>query len=104
MTTLMIKDLPLTEELGQQAMASVRGGCSYCPPTYGGSPLYGGSPVYGSPKPYGQPSAVSLDASQMLGQTQNVVNNNGNNAAFVSGISSTVNPTQTGSNNINLGI
>jgi hypothetical protein len=39
----------------------------------------------------------------MLGQTQNVMNNNGNNVAFANGISSTVNPTQTGSNNIKIG-
>ncbi|RZI40026.1 hypothetical protein EGT07_25565 [Herbaspirillum sp. HC18] len=89
MTTLMIKDLAMTEELDGKAMATVRGGCSSCTPTYG------------MPKPYGKPSTFSFDASQMLGQTQNVTNNNGNNVAFASGISSTVSPTQTGNNSIN---
>jgi hypothetical protein len=61
-------------------------------------------PCYGMPAvKFGyEPSSFSLDASQVLGQSQNVVNNNGNNVAFASGISSTVNPTQTGSNNISL--
>ena len=45
---------------------------------------------------------VSLDVSQQIGQSQNVVTNNGNNVAFASGISSTVNPIQHGSNNITL--
>lgn len=88
MTTLMIKDLAMTEELDGKAMAAVRGGCSSCATT-------------GVSKSYGKPSMFSFDASQMLGQTQNVLNNNGNNVAFASGISSTVSPTQSGNNIIN---
>jgi hypothetical protein len=42
----------------------------------------------------------SLTASQSIAQNQEVFNSNGNNAAFVHGISSTVKPTQTASNNI----
>lgn len=97
MTTLLIKDLSITEELDGKAMAAVRGGmCSYCPPTYG-------QPGYGVPKLYGKPTYLAFDASQMIGQSQNVENNNGNNVAFASGITSTVSPTQTGNNKINFG-
>jgi hypothetical protein len=39
----------------------------------------------------------------MIGQSQNVENNNGNNVAFASGITSTVSPVQTANNNINFG-
>lgn len=89
MTTLIIKDLDVTEQLDRTAMAAVHGG------------IYKGASAYVFPF-YSAPSSFSFDATQMLGQTQNVVNNNGNNVAFASGISSTVNPTQTGSNNISL--
>lgn len=106
MTTLTIKDLAIASDLGRAEMASVSGGCykvpascwtpSYCPSGYG-------APGYEAPKPYGgSPTSFSFDASQSIGQSQNVVNNNGNNAAFVNGITSTVNPTQTANNSINL--
>jgi hypothetical protein len=90
MTILMINDLPNAADLDRQAMSAVRGGQ--------------GVPSWMSSYGLTQPAFTnfSFDASQMLGQTQNVMNNNGNNVAFASGISSTVNPTQTGSNNINL--
>ena len=98
MTTLLIKDLAIASDLDRSAMASVAGGSyykapscyvpSYCPPTY--------------EKPsYGYPANFKFDASQAIGQSQNVVNNNGNNAAYVCDISSTVNPTQSANNNIN---
>lgn len=106
MTTLLIKDLAHAADLDAQAMTAVRGGYSCCAPGYGLPQSYGApysapySPPYAAP--YGKPSNMSFDASQVLNQSQNVINNNGNNAAFVNGISSTVSPTQTGSNNINL--
>jgi hypothetical protein len=87
MKTLMIADLAHTDTLDTQAMASVRGGMYK-----GAYPL----PLWGVSK-----SDVSFDASQLIGQTQNVVNNNGNNVAFASGITSTIKPTQTANNNIN---
>jgi len=99
MTTLMIKDLALASDLDRAAMAAVRGGYykgapAHCLPSWcapGGSvPV-----VYGAPE-----SKFSFDASQMIGQTQNVMNNNGNNVAFSHGITSTVNPTQSANNNI----
>jgi hypothetical protein len=88
MSTLNIKDLQASLTLDQGDLAKVRGG-------YAGYVLPGW-PVGG----YGQD--FSLEASQSLMQGQSVVNNNGNNAAFVCGITSTVNPTQHGSNNISL--
>ncbi len=96
MSTLNIKDLPKTEELNADEMAAVSGGTAGC-----GTPTSclppGWTPFVNSP------TDIAFNASQMLGQTQNVLNNNGNNVAFANGISSTVNPTQTGSNNIKIG-
>jgi hypothetical protein len=89
MTTLTIKDLAVTEELNAQALAAVGGGTAAGVPAYWIA-LYGG------------PTDVSIGANQALGQTQNVLNNNGNNVAFASCITSNVNPSQTGSNNIHL--
>ena len=40
----------------------------------------------------------AFSAQQMIGQTQNVSNANGNNAAFVTGIDSKVKPVQTAQN------
>jgi hypothetical protein len=90
MTTLMIKDLAVTEELDRSAMSAVRGG------TYEGLFLPYGFPYYSHYE-----SNSSFAALQSIGQSQTTINNNGNNAAFVSGITSTVNPTQTANNNIN---
>lgn len=93
MTTLLIKDLARSEQLDRASMASVHGGSGY-----GGMPKdmmgYWG-PSYSVDK-----DVFSFNASQAIGQTQNVLNNNGNNVAFASGITSTVNPTQTANNNI----
>jgi len=96
MSTLMIKDLSATIELDHSAMAGVRGGynkelkgaMTLCSP---GAEL----PGYTAPT-----STYSFDATQLIGQAQNVTNNNGNCVAFASCIDSTVNPTQTGKNNI----
>lgn len=91
MSALMIKDLARTEELDRAAMAEVKGGTLYFP----WLPVYGYS--------YSEVENVSFAASQSIGQVQNVLNNNGNNVAFASGITSTVTPTQTANNNINFG-
>ena len=101
MTQLMIKDLAVAADLDTAAMSAVRGG-------YQGKPSYSWcAPASYTPSCYlpsypshSAPGNVSLDVSQMIGQSQNVMNNNGNNVAFASGISSTVNPTQTANNNI----
>jgi hypothetical protein len=90
MKALMIKDLSLTEELDRKAIAAVHGG------TYKGS-------VYALPT-YGQyKSDLSFDATQLIAQNQNVVNENGNNVAFLdkSKINSTVTTDQHANNNIN---
>jgi hypothetical protein len=89
MTTLLIKDIAATTELDHSAMASVRGGSSGY---YKGS-VPSWMPGYGA-------TDTSIKAEQLIGQCQDVVNNNGNNVAFANCISSTVNPTQTGNNNI----
>ena len=100
MTTLHIKDLAVATELDRAEMASVAGGCYYYPQPSCWTPTYC-PPVYCPSEPKSHPTSFSFDATQQIGQSQNVVNNNGNNVAFASGISSTVNPTQSASNNIN---
>ncbi|OWW19891.1 hypothetical protein [Noviherbaspirillum denitrificans] len=98
MATLIITDLAVINELGAGAMAAVRGGFSK--ELTGGMSLasLGGMDVS---QPTMPANTFSVNASQLIGQSQSVLNNNGNNAAFVCGITSTVNPTQTGHNNIN---
>ncbi|KRB64249.1 hypothetical protein [Noviherbaspirillum sp. Root189] len=88
MKALIIKDLSQTTELDAGAMAAVRGG------TYQGAPFYLG-PITNVSK-----SDFKFDAEQLMQQSQDTQVNNGNNAAFVCGITSNVHPTQTGSNNI----
>ena len=87
MTTLTIKDLAVTQELDTDAMIAVRGGTYY-----GG---YLPSLGLGSSK-----HDFSFDAQQLTQQTQDNFNATGNNAAFVSGISSTFKPTQSNSSTI----
>jgi hypothetical protein len=99
MSTLNVKDLPNATELDHAEMASVTGGTSYYKPSCW-TPTYC-PPVY-QPEHYKPtPSTFDFNASQSIGQCQNVVNNNGNNAAYVCDITSTVNPTQSANNNIN---
>lgn len=89
MTTLTIKDLSVATELDRFAMASIRGG------TYKGKPgMPSWMPGYGA-------TTASFKAEQLIGQSQDVLNNNGNNVAFACDIGSTVNPTQTANNSIN---
>lgn len=97
MSTLMIKDLSVTTELDHAEMAAVRGG------TYKGynASMSLCSPDVKMPDLTRPASTFSVDASQMIGQEQNVTNNNGNCVAFANCITSTVNPTQSGNNSIN---
>lgn len=101
MTQLMIKDLAVAADLDAAGMSAVRGGCAAKPSYSCYTPSYYTPSCYmpSTPSSYA-PGNVSLDVSQMIGQSQNVQNNNGNNVAFASGISSTVNPTQSAHNNI----
>jgi hypothetical protein len=89
MTTLLIKDLSVAEALDTRAMSAVRGG------TYKGMPAHM-LPYFGGVTK----NEFSFDASQLIGQTQNIVNNNGNNVAFAHDITSTIKPTQTADNKI----
>jgi hypothetical protein len=91
MTTLTIKDLTVAADLDSSAMSAVRGGTkAFAMPSF-----FGPSFSFAS-------SEFNFSASQGLGQEQNTQVNNGNNVAFASGITSNVNPTQNGSNNIRL--
>ncbi len=99
MSTLMIKDLSVATELTHSAMASVRGGTNKTYVGAGTTSLY--SPGHDMPTYTAPTSTYKVDASQLIGQVQNVTNNNGNCVAFASCIDSTVNPTQTGNNSIN---
>jgi hypothetical protein len=83
MKTLMINDLSVTEELDSRAMSAVRGG---------------NLPYYVYPGFGSSITNVSLGAQQSISQSQNTFNENGNNVAFASGITSTVKPTQTANN------
>ena len=77
MTTLMIKDLSVTEELNAKAMTKVRGGM------YAGYfPYYGGGYYNASSKDY------SFDASSIINQGQSVMTNVGNNVAVLGGSAS----------------
>jgi hypothetical protein len=93
MTTLLIKDLAVSEDLSREEMAAVQGGY--------GKTAY--SVPYGIPSLELTKNDFSFDATQMLSQAQNTEVNNGNNVAYVHGITANVNPYQGGSNNINLG-
>ena len=87
MKSLMIKDLEVAKELDGRAMSAVRGGMLLYP-------LMPYSPVQVT-------DTTSFSASQLIGQTNNIVNNTGNDVAFASNIHSTVNPSQKASNTIN---
>ncbi|MFM0737944.1 hypothetical protein PQQ51_11935 [Paraburkholderia xenovorans] len=92
MNTLMIKDLSLAEQLDSKAMSAVRGGTGYCYPS---------SPSYFSFTPvYAPNNSKTVDATQLINTTMNIQNANGNNAAFVSGIDTSINPHVSASNNI----
>lgn len=88
MTSLKIENLDLAKELDGRAMSAVRGGTL----GYFALPYY--SPVHVT-------DTTNFSAQQLIGQTNTIVNNNGNNVAFASGISSTIKPTQTATNTIN---
>ncbi|HYS67963.1 MAG TPA: hypothetical protein VEN30_29650 [Paraburkholderia sp.] len=88
MNTLMIKDLSITEQLDSKAMSAVRGG-------------FGPSSSYFNFMPvYAPNNSKTVDATQLINTTMNIQNANGNNAAFVAGVSTTINPHVTSSNNI----
>ncbi|MFM0198485.1 hypothetical protein PQR53_01240 [Paraburkholderia fungorum] len=91
MNTLMIKDLSITEQLDSKAMSAVRGGFGY--PT---SSYFNFTPVY-APN-----NSKTVNATQLISNELNIQNANGNNAAFVAGITTTIDPHVSSSNNINV--
>ncbi|WP_235953637.1 hypothetical protein [Noviherbaspirillum galbum] len=96
MTSLAIKDIATATDLDSADMTTVRGGtCSYPMPSL--------PSCYGMPSLSAKSSDFNFNATQSLGQSQNTEVNNGNNVAFACGITSNVNPTQCGSNNISIG-
>lgn len=91
MNTLMIKDLSITAELDSKAMSAVRGGNGYPSSSY-----FNFMPVY-APN-----NSKTVDATQLINTSMTLQNANGNNAAFVSGITTNMNPRIESSNNINV--
>ncbi len=90
MTHLTIADLSHTDELDRQAMSAVRGGM------YKGHETSG----YGLPSFDSSKHDFSFSASQLTSQTQNNVNENGNNVAFAENIHSTFKPVQSNTSSI----
>jgi len=90
MKTLTIKDLDRAEQLDRTAMAAVRGGHN----------------VYFAPSfkmgdyTYAPTSDSSINASQSLGQIQNVMTATANGSAFVDGVHVHSDVSQNGENKI----
>jgi hypothetical protein len=80
MNTLMIKDLSITEQLDSKAMSAVRGGNGFGP----SSSYFNFTPMY----------------APNNSKTLNIENATGNNAAFVAGVTTTIDPHLNSSNNI----
>jgi hypothetical protein len=93
MNTLMIKDLSITEQLDSKAMSAVRGGFVY---GYPSSSYFSYAPVY-APN-----NSKKVDATQLINTTMNIQSANGNNDAFVAGVTTTIDPHVTSSNNISV--
>jgi hypothetical protein len=96
MSALTIKDLSVSSDLDSAAMSGVRGGTGYAATPSFAMPSF-------APSLSLTRNEFNFAATQGLGQEQNTQVNNGNNAAFVSCITSNVHPTQNGSNNISFG-
>jgi hypothetical protein len=87
MKTLIIKDLPIAEQLDRRAMSAVRGGMGYFVPSFDFSK-----------------TSLSFNTQQMVQQEQNTSSQNGVNVAFASDIDAKVKPVQTASNSSNINI
>lgn len=85
MKTLMIKDLPITEQLDSKAMQAVRGGFG---PSY-----------YNYNSVYMPTTFTKVDTTQLINTDLSVQNANGNNVAFAEGIKSSFKPYITSNNN-----
>lgn len=87
MSKLTIADLSATQDLDRREMSAVRGG-------WVGMPFY-------YPAPSVKVNTTNFTADQLIGQTNTIMNNTGNDVAFVKNIHSTVDPTQQARNVIN---
>jgi len=87
MSKLMIADLSVAQELDRREMSAVRGGNLSLLPVY--------------PMPSVNYNTTNFAAEQVIGQTNSIVSNVGNDVAFASNIHATVNPVQKASNTIN---
>ncbi|MFL9868212.1 hypothetical protein PQR67_28880 [Paraburkholderia fungorum] len=96
MNTLMIKDLSTTAQLDSKVMSAVRGGLGLGYGYPSSSSFLNFSPVY-APN-----NSKAVDATQLINTTMNIQNANGNNAAFVAGVTTTIDPHVSSSNNINV--
>ena len=90
MNTLTIKDLSIAEQLDSKAMSAVRGGFGPSASYFNFTPVY--APNY----------SKKVDATQLISTTMNIQSANGNDAAFVAGVTTTIDPHVTSSNNINV--
>lgn len=75
MKTLIITDLARTENLDRATMTTVRGGFKFASPSYAFGDFI-----------YAPTSDSSINASQSLGQIQNVMTATANGSAFVDGV------------------
>jgi hypothetical protein len=87
MTSLMIKDLHVTEQLDSKAMKAVRGG-------------YIAYPYF--PSSYKFDFSKDVSAQQLVNQSLSVNNVSGNGNAFAKDLDTTITPTMTGTNNVNV--
>lgn len=91
MSKLMIADLSVAQELDSHEMSAVRGG----------NLSFGPLPILYPSVPSVKVSTTNFTAEQVIGQTNSIMSNTGNDVAFVTGISSSTNPMQTAHNTIN---
>ncbi|HKR39413.1 MAG TPA: hypothetical protein VJU59_06960 [Paraburkholderia sp.] len=87
MSKLMIADLSVAQELDRREMRAVRGGLGLWPVYY--------------PTPSVKVDSTNFTAEQLIGQTNTILSNTGNDVAFVNNLHSSVNPVQTAHNTIN---
>ncbi|CAB3763051.1 hypothetical protein [Paraburkholderia humisilvae] len=88
MTSLMIKDLYVTEQLDSRAMKAVRGG-------------YIAYPYFPSLS-FSLDNSKTVSAQQLIEQSQSINNVSGNGNAFAKNFDTTITPTMTGTNNVNV--
>ncbi|MFC0401482.1 hypothetical protein [Paraburkholderia rhizosphaerae] len=88
MKSLTIKDLSLTEQLDSRAMKAVRGG-------YLAYPYYPNLSLKFD-------TSKTVNAQQLVNQSMDVSNVSNNGNAFTKNFDTTITPTMTGTNNVNV--